>query len=121
MAAQGAVDGGITDGDPVVALEVPDDTDRPQMVRASEMKDQFEHRRRGRIGVRPSARALVDEPGVSLTRMRAPPEVKQGAGDAEVTAGLPDVAVLSGVVEHLPLPPDIVLGLGHHLPPSWAT
>ena len=80
MAAQGAVDGGITDGKPVVALEVPDDTDRPQMVRASEMKDQFDHRRRGRIGVRPSARALVDEPRRLPHAYTRPARGKTGSG-----------------------------------------
>jgi hypothetical protein len=86
MALEGAVHRGVADPDVVVALQVPDNPDRPEVIGPPQMEDLVDDRGGCGLRVETSARLLVDEPGLTLLLIGGPPQVEEGSRDAEVAA-----------------------------------
>ena len=112
------IDGCVRGLDAVVALEVPDDAQRPHVVRPPQVEDLL-HDLFGRlvrvvVGTAPPAlQTLVAELAVST-----PPQLERRSRDPEVPACLVDVARALDVLEDSLLPMDLSLLVGHADPPG---
>src|SRR6516162_5570417 len=66
MALQGAVYRGVPDPDVVVALQVPDNPDRPEVIGPPQVEDLVDDRGGRGLWLGTSAGLLVDQPGLAL-------------------------------------------------------
>src|SRR6516225_4150879 len=120
MALEGAVHRGVADPDVMVALQVPDNPDRPEVIGPAQMEDLVDDRWGRGLRVGTSAGLLVDQPSLALLLIGGPPQVEEGSRDAEVAARLPNVARPRRMLQRPDLPPNVLLSFGHCLPPSGA-
>ena len=120
VALERPVHRGVADPDAVVALQVPGDTDGPEVVGPPQVHDLLDDRGGRRLRMRVGAGLLVDEARLTLSLVGSLPNIEQRPGDAEVAACLPDVPGPRRVFQRPGLPPNILLGFGHRLPPSRA-
>jgi len=109
VALERPVHRGIADPDAVVALQVPDDADGPQVVGPPQVEDLL-HDRGGRgLGVGVGAGWLVDQPRLALPLIGRPPHVEQRPRDAEVAARLAaDIAAQRRMLQRAGLAPNIL-------------
>jgi len=105
------------DLDAEVALEVPGDLVRAEVVRGPQVDDLVLDRLRRPKLVILGARSAADQPRLATALVGMKPVVVALARDPEVSARLGDVAVFSDVVEDVHLALDVTLGLGHRRPP----
>lgn len=121
MAAESAVDACVGDGDGVVARQVPNDADRPEMVGLAQMKDLLDDRRRGAIGRVLWHGLFVHQALFALSAQRVFRAIETRPADPEVAAGLRNIADGIRVLENPLLALDIAFFFCHRdHPPAGA-
>jgi len=66
IALEDPADPGIRDPDPVIGLQVPDDTDRSQVILATKVQDLLGDRWQRLVGVVMRHRALIGQSGLTM-------------------------------------------------------
>ena len=120
VAAEDPVDRGVRNADAVVARQVPDDPDRPEMVGPPQVEDLVDDSGRVVFGWDRAIGRLLTSPA-SPSRSTARARRRTESGDPKMPARFPDIPALFGVLQYLLLATDIALSVGHGLPASWAT
>jgi len=116
VAHEGAVDAAGGHAQAVVALQVPGDAHRPEVVGAPEVEDLLLDLGRHAQGHVHRAGALVHESGLAELLVAALPDVEALPRDPEAPRREGDVAALLGVAERCQLPLDVTLLLRHPRP-----
>ena len=117
VALEGPLNPSIGDPEPMVALQVPDDPLRPEMVLAVKMQDLLGNLRRRLVRMVVRRGSLAGEAGLTLGLQRMPPPVKACTLDTEVSARLADIAPCLSMLENAQLPADLPR-IVRHPPPS---
>ena len=110
----------VRDFDAVIARQVPDDPHWTEVVFASEMKNLFLDLDRRAVGMPLRDRRLVGQSILAACSIGVTPTVKAAATNAEISAGLGDVARLLSVLQDTQLTCDLssILAHEHLLHPS---
>ena len=116
------VHAGVRDSEPMIALQIPDNADWPEVIFAAQMQDFLRDClwRPVRMVVR--NRSLVGQPRLAVICKGMTPSIEAGSPDPEVSAGLADVTRRRSVIQNAQLAPDFLLVFSHrthHPTPKW--
>jgi hypothetical protein len=106
----------------MIALEIPDDADGPEVIVAAQMQDFLRDRFRRPVRMVVRHRSLNGQPGLAVICEGMTPSIEVGSPDPEISTGLADVTRRRGVIQNAQLAPDFLLVFGHrtHPPtPKW--
>jgi len=107
------IDGRVGRPDAVVAMQVPDDTNRPHVVGPAQVQDLLHHLIGRLVRVVVGAASAASEPFLTEFAIPIPPQVEGRSCNPEVSAGLIDVPDALGVLEDSLLSMDLSLIVGH--------
>ena len=113
IALEDAINAGVRDFEPMIAFQIPDDPDGPEVIVAAQMQDLLLDclRRPVRMVVR--NRSLVGQPRLAVVCKGMTPSIEAGSPDPEVSAGLADVTRRRSVIQNAQLAPGFLLVFGH--------
>ena len=113
IALEDAINASVRDFEPMIAFQIPDDPDGPEVIVAAQMQDLLRDclRRPVRMVVR--NRSLVGQPRLAVVCKGMTPSIEAGSPDPEVSAGLADVTRRRSVIQNAQLAPDFLLVFGH--------
>jgi hypothetical protein len=115
------IDGRVGRPDTVVAMQVPDDTNRPHVVGSAQVQDLFHHHIGRFVRVVVGATSAASESLLTELAIPIPPQVEGRSRNPKVSAGLVDVPDALGVLKDSLLSMNLSLVvrpsdlLGHHL------
>ena len=118
IALEDPVDAGVRDFEPMIALEIPDDADWPEVILAAQMQDFLRDRFRRPVRMVVRHRSLIGQPGLAVVCEGMTPSVEAGSPDPEISTGLADVTRRRGVIQNAQLAPDFLLVFGHRTHPA---
>ena len=97
----------------MVARQIPDDPDGPEMVSLAQVQDFLDHFCRCPVGGVLGDRLPIDQPSRAVLFVQGLPAVKAGPANAEVAAGLNDSAILIGMLENAQFALNVAVFLVH--------
>ena len=100
VAFEAAIDPCIRDPEPVIALQVSDDPDRPQMVLAAKVQDILRYFRWRLVGVIVRHRAPIRQARFAMCLIGMPPPIEAGTPNPKIPACLADIPDRLGMLKN---------------------